>query len=115
MPYAVPLIRASEMRTMSVTPFRKSFGEAAYCRPPPSRDSLAAAILENHHAALINIERFVVDAGMKVFHRIEHHGTPAVLQEMRAGGGQLDHGAVGARFPRNTVIPAFSLKGAAKG
>jgi len=46
-PYAVPLIRASEMRTMSVTPFFRSFGGSGMlptsaCRGSPSGRSSSA-------------------------------------------------------------------------
>ena len=73
-----------------------------------------AAILEDHDAGFVDVEIFVVDAGVKIFDRFEDDGAAAMLQQLRACGGGLITAPSGARLPRRTAMPAFALNGLAK-
>src|SRR5580692_7721326 len=57
-----------------------------------------AAILQDHHAGFVNIEIFLINARVKIFDGIEDDGAASVLQEVRAGGGKFDDGAVGGEI-----------------
>ncbi len=78
-------MRASEMRIMSVMPALQDFRRQRHVADlRHSRITLRAAILEHHHAGLVDIERIVVDAGMQVLDRLEHHRAARMLHQVRA-------------------------------
>ena len=80
-PYAVPLMRASEMRTMSVMPLRRIFGGSAMLPTSAMPGiTLRAAALEHHDAVLVDVETLVVDLRLEVFDGLEHHRGPAMLE-----------------------------------
>src|SRR4029077_9671066 len=56
-----------------------------------------AAILEDQHAVLIDVEGIVVDASVKILNRFENHGPSAVLQQVWTRRRKLDHSAVGRK------------------
>src|ERR1700678_3294313 len=52
------------------------------------------AVLEHHHATLIDIQSFVIDSRMKFFNGFEYYGSPAMLQQMWTCGRWLYHGSI---------------------
>ena len=44
--------------------------------------SARAAVLKHHDAVFVDVERFVVDAGVEIFDRLENNGTSAMLQQI---------------------------------
>ena len=95
MPKLVPLMRASEMRTMSRTPLARSFfgiGSAPHSGRPGRADR--AAVLQHQHGGLVDLEVGIVDAAGEVVAVGEDHSPAAVLQEGGRGRRVLDDGAV---------------------
>ena len=85
MPYAVPLIRPSQIRTMSRTPCleqllrQRQVGDLGHAGV-----AARAAAAEHQHGVGVDVQVGVVDAGVQVLDRVEDHGPPAVLQQLRA-------------------------------
>ena len=85
MPNAVPLMRASEMRTMSVDALREqppgsAAGPTRACPGPPFGPALRSTSTES----AVDVERRVVDAGCDVVDVLEDDGRAAVAEELRA-------------------------------
>ncbi len=88
-------MRPSEMRTMSRTPLRSTFGGNSHVADfGKSRVAQRTAILQHHDAGLVDIERLVGDAGVVVFDILEHHGTAAVPHQAGRCRRRLDDGPV---------------------
>ena len=115
-PNAVPLIRPSEIRTMSVTPFASSLRESGCCRAPACLDSRAAQSFEDEHGIGVDLEVVAVDPGVQVLDALEHHRATSVPHERRAGGRGLDDGSsrgeVAAQHPEGILGLDRALKGA---
>jgi len=91
-------MRASEMRTHVGDAFLQAAWAAAACADLGHAGvALGAAVLEHHHAVLVDVELGVVDAAVEVLDALEHHRAGAVRHELRVGRGRLDDGALGAQ------------------
>ena len=106
-PYAVPLMRASEMRTMSVTPVSQHLRRQAHVADfGHARVALRAAVLQHQHARRVDVEVWIVDARVVVLDVLEHDRAAAVLAA--AAGDAADGFSTapsGARLPRSTAMP----------
>ena len=92
-PYAVPLIRPSQIRTMSRTPCCEQLGRQRHVGDlRHARVALGAAAAQHQHRVGVDVEVGVVDPGVQVLDRVEDDGPAAVLQQVRGGGGRLDDG-----------------------
>ena len=83
-PNAVPLMRASEMRTMSFTPCARELlrdREVAGLRH--AGRALRAGVAQHQHVVGRHVERRIVDARGQVLERIEHHRAALVLHQLR--------------------------------
>ena len=69
-----------------------------------------AAILENHHAAFVDVQRLLIDACMKIFDRFEDHSATAMLQQVRAGRRYLDHSAIRRKIAAQNCDPCVLLE-----
>ena len=83
-PYEVPLMRASEIRTMSFTPFfnRRAGTGAAPHSGMPGR-AARADVLEHEHGGLVDRQRRIVDAPVQVGVVLEDDGAAPVGEQLR--------------------------------
>ena len=84
-PYAVPLMRASEMRTMSVTPVLQHLRRQAHVadlRHPGI--ALRTAVLQHQDAVGVNVERGIVDPRLVVLDALEDDGAAAMAHQLAA-------------------------------
>ena len=94
-PNDVPLMRASEMRTMSVTPsFSSLRGIGMWPHSGKARRALRAAVAHHQHGVAIHRQIVAVDLRQHLVASLEHQRAPAMLQQMLRRGGLLDHRAV---------------------
>ncbi len=93
-PNAVPLMRASDIRTMSLTPPRASFfGDRQITRLRHAGCALGAGIAQHQHVVGVDVEIGIVDPQRHVLDGFEHHGAPGMLQQFRARRRLLDDGS----------------------
>jgi hypothetical protein len=90
-PNAVPLIRASEIRTMSLTPARKSLLGIAGFRH--ARRALRSGVAQHQHVVGRDLQRRIVDPQRHVFDGFKHHRAAGVLQQLWCRRRLLDDGA----------------------
>ena len=80
-----PLIRPSEMQTMSRTPCCNSFlGNPELPGFGHPGETFWADALQDQHAVFVHVEIGVVNPRPVVFYAFKHYGSPAVLHEFRA-------------------------------
>ena len=115
-PKAVPLMRASLIRTMSVTPcFSSLAGRAMLPTSAKARVALGAAVLQDHDAVGIDLQAGVVDACLVVVDVLEDHRPAAVLQQFGRCRRRLDDGAVRRQVAAQHADAALGLEGCGHG
>ena len=93
-PNAVPLIRASEIRTMSLTPARAELlRDRQIAGLRHARRALGTGVAQHQHVVGVDVERGIVDPQRHVLDGFEHHGAAGMLQQFRARRRMLDDGA----------------------
>src|SRR5580698_5020579 len=75
-----------------------------------SRIATRSAILEDHNAIFINIERLVVDTRVVILDGFKNYGTSAMLQQVRAGSGQLDYSAIRGKIATQNCNSGIRLE-----
>ena len=93
-PNAVPLIRASEIRTMSFTPARASFGRNRQVARLRHAGANRTRILQHQHIVCMHVEVRIVDARSEIFQVLEDHRASVVLEQTLVGRGALEDRAV---------------------
>ena len=84
MPNAVPLMRASEIRTMSVTPRREqALGDRELAPLGHPGAASRAGVPQHEHRVGGDVERRVVDPCGEVVDVLEHDRGAAVAEELR--------------------------------
>ena len=111
-PAAVPLMRASVMRTMSVTPSRQELrrdrdvATLRHARPPERADAS-----EDEHAVARHREVRVVDAAVEIVLTVEHERGPVCCHSSRRRRRALEHRAAWRAQPSSTAIPPSGATG----
>ena len=109
-PNAVPLIRASEIRTMSLTPVRGELHrDRQVARLRHAGGALGTGVAQHQHVVGGDIKRGIVDPQRHVFHGFEHHGAAGMLQQFGARRRMLDHGAARRQIAVQHRHRAFRL------
>src|SRR5271166_3313603 len=99
-PYAVPLIRPSEMRTMSLTPRSRSFlGSGIFPTSGNARITFWSGALEHEDAGFIDVEIRIVDEPLHLFHALEHDSASPVVQQGRRCGRRFDDRTLRCQVP----------------
>ena len=89
-------MRASEMRSMSVTPWRRSLaGIGSWPHSGMPGPPFGPAVLEHEHRVRVDRQVLVVDVLEQLGARLEDVGAAAVGEQLLAGRGALDDGAAG--------------------
>jgi DNA-binding FadR family transcriptional regulator len=73
--------------------------------------ALGAAVLEHHHAVLVDVEALVVDAAVQVVGALEHHRAALVHQQFGRGRAGLDDRAVGREVAAQHADAGLVLEG----
>ena len=73
--------------------------------------ALGAAVLEHHHAVLVDVQGLVVNAGVKVFDGFKHHSATGVHHECRRGGAGLDDRATWRQVAAQHSDTGFFFEG----
>ena len=116
-PNAVPLMRASEMRTMSFTPCsRELLRDRDVAGLGHARRALRAGIAQHQHVVGRHVERRVVDA-RRPCPRAYSNTTarPSCFISFGVAADCLMIAPRGARLPRSTAMPPCGLIGFARG
>ena len=97
-PYDVPLMRASEIRSKSLTPSLRSFAGIGRC----PHSGMPGAPIGPAFRSTITLDASqsrpgIVDARGEIVDVLEDDCLALVLEESRIGSGDLHHGAVGAQ------------------
>src|SRR5207248_8691912 len=74
--------------------------------------SFGAAIFQHHHTSLVYVECFIVDPRVKLLNIFENDCAPAMLQQVRAGGGQFDDRSVWRQIAAENGYACIWFKGA---
>ena len=103
-------MRASEMRTMSLTPARASFGgDRQIAGLGHGVAALRPGVLQHQKIVGGNVEVGRVDARGEIVEGGEHHGAAFAFEQPRIGGGALDNGAVRRQRAEQSRKPALLL------
>ena len=113
-PKAVPLMRASEMRTMSLTPAAASFSGSAGS-PPPACRGLGTGILQHQDVVRPDVEIGIVDAAPRVVERGNTTARAVFSNRRGVGGGALEDRAFGGELAVQRDEPALRLTGLSAG
>ena len=92
-PYAVPLMRASEIRTMSFTPARAGLRDRQVARFRHGVSGLGPAFCSTRKSSAVTSSG-IVDALGKIIERAEHDRAAFFLEELRIGRRALEDRAV---------------------
>ena len=110
-PKAVPLMRASEIRTMSLTPcVRELLRDRQIAGLRHRRRRMRAGVLQHQNVLGRDVERGIVDARGEVVERGEHHRPALVLEQLGVGGRALEDGALRRQIAEQRDQPALRLE-----